>query len=61
MLAPTLLLVGEDSPPRELEHAQGVAGALPNAQVILLPGQQHLAMYMAPDAFVGEVVRFLEA
>lgn len=60
MRTPTLFLVGGDSPPRELENARGVAGALPDARVVVLPGQQHVAMHTAPDAFVGEVVRFLE-
>jgi pimeloyl-ACP methyl ester carboxylesterase len=59
MQTPTLLLVGGDSPPRELESAQTVAQALPNARVVVLSGQQHIAMYMAPDLFVSEVVRFL--
>jgi pimeloyl-ACP methyl ester carboxylesterase len=60
MRAPTLLLVGGDSPPRELENARGVADALPDARVVLLPGQQHVATYTAPELFVQEVVRFLE-
>lgn len=60
MRTPTLLLVGSDSPPRELDNARGVADALPNARVVLLQGQQHVAMYTAPEAFVAEVVRFLE-
>jgi pimeloyl-ACP methyl ester carboxylesterase len=57
--APTLLLVGEDSPAREMENARGVAAALPDARVVVLPGQQHAAMYTAPEAFAAEVVRFL--
>jgi pimeloyl-ACP methyl ester carboxylesterase len=60
MRTPTLLLVGGDSPPREMENARGVAAALADARVIVLPGQQHAAMYTAPTEFVGEVVRFLE-
>lgn len=60
MQTPTLLLVGGDSPSRELENARAVAQVLPNAHVVAIPGQQHVAMYMAPDLFVGEVVRFLD-
>lgn len=60
MRAPTLLLVGGDSPRRELEHAQGVADALPDARVVVLPDQQHAAMYTAPELFLREVVRFLD-
>jgi pimeloyl-ACP methyl ester carboxylesterase len=60
MRAPTLLLVGGDSPPRELQNARAIAAALPAARVQLLAGQQHLAMRTAPDLFVNEVARFLE-
>ncbi len=56
---PTLLLVGGDSPAREHENAKGVAAALPNAQVAVLAGHQHIAMFTAPEAFVAEVMRFL--
>lgn len=60
MRRPTLFLVGGDSPARERDNAEAIAEALPDARVALLPGQQHLAMYTAPEAFVAEVVRFLE-
>lgn len=60
MTRPTLLLVGGDSPRRERENAEGVARGLAGARVVVLPGQQHLAMYTAPEAFVKEVLRFLE-
>lgn len=56
---PTLLMVGGNSPPHELQYANAVAEALPDARVLVLPGQQHLAMYIAPDLFVREVVKFL--
>jgi pimeloyl-ACP methyl ester carboxylesterase len=55
----TLLLVGETSPPREMEHARGVAAALPNASVRVLAGQHHAAMHTAPDLFVREIVEFV--
>ena len=61
MRTPTLLLVGGDSPGRELRNAEGVAAALPDARVVTLSGQQHLATYTAPDLFVREVIRFLES
>jgi pimeloyl-ACP methyl ester carboxylesterase len=60
MQTPTLLLVGGESPPRELENARAVADTLPNARVRVLEGQQHAAMYTVPDVFVNEVNRFLE-
>jgi pimeloyl-ACP methyl ester carboxylesterase len=59
MHAPTLLLVGGDSPSRELRNAGTVARALPNARVVILPDQQRLAMFTAPDLFVEEIVAFL--
>jgi pimeloyl-ACP methyl ester carboxylesterase len=60
MRTPTLLLVGGDSPRRERAHADGVAAALPDARVVTLPGQQHAAMYTAPDRFVAEIAKFLQ-
>ena len=60
MRRPTLFLVGGDSPARERENAEAIAAGLPDARVAVLPGQQHLAMYTAPEAFVAEVGRFLQ-
>jgi pimeloyl-ACP methyl ester carboxylesterase len=59
MRTPTVLLVGEESPPREMESAIGVADGLPDGRVVVLPGQQHAAMYAAPDLFVEVVTRSL--
>jgi pimeloyl-ACP methyl ester carboxylesterase len=59
MLTPTLLLVGGESPPNELENARGVADSLPDARVAIMPGQRHTAMITAPEVFIREVVRFL--
>jgi pimeloyl-ACP methyl ester carboxylesterase len=56
---PTLLLVGSDSPSRELENARAVARALPDAKVGILAGQQHIAMHTAPAALVDEITRFV--
>ena len=53
--------VGGDSPPRELENATRIAEVLPDARVVVLPGQQHIAMHTAPDAFARAIVEFLEA
>lgn len=61
MKVPTLLLVGGDSPSRELENARAVAAGLPDARVAVLPGQQHVAMHTAPDLFARVVERFLLA
>lgn len=61
MSAPTLLLVGGDSPARERQNATGVAAALGAARVAVLPGQQHVAMHTAPGLFAAEVLAFLSA
>jgi pimeloyl-ACP methyl ester carboxylesterase len=61
MRTPTLLLVGGDSPPGELENAKGVSDGLLDARVVILPGQRHTAMITAPDAFINEVIQFLES
>jgi pimeloyl-ACP methyl ester carboxylesterase len=55
----TLLLVGEESPPTELGSARVVAAALPDADVVVLPGQRHLAMFTGSEAFVATIVRRL--
>ena len=59
MRTPTLFLVGGASHANELDDANGVARALPDARVVILPEQQHIAMHTAPELFVREVVRFL--
>jgi pimeloyl-ACP methyl ester carboxylesterase len=56
---PTLLLLGGDSPPLFRQAIEIVDTALPNSRVVILPGQQHIAMDTNPDLFVGEVLRFL--
>jgi pimeloyl-ACP methyl ester carboxylesterase len=61
MGTPTLLLVGAESPPSELANAKGVADILPDARLMLLPGQRHTAMLTAPKIFIREVTRFLES
>jgi pimeloyl-ACP methyl ester carboxylesterase len=59
MRVPTVFLVGGDSPAREMNNARSVSAGLPNAQIAVLPGQQHAAMYSAPELFVRELVRLL--
>ena len=61
MTAPTLLLVGGDSPRQELKNAEAVAAGIPRSKVVILSGQQHVAMYTAPELFVREVEAFLTA
>ena len=56
---PTRLLLGGDSPPAARQAVQIVDAALPRSKVVVLPGQQHIAMDTAPDLFANEVVQFL--
>jgi pimeloyl-ACP methyl ester carboxylesterase len=56
---PTLLLLGGDSPSFLKAVTETVAAALPNSRVAIMPGQQHTAMYTAPDLFLREVLSFL--
>lgn len=56
---PVLLLQGGDSPSLFQEATKTVDSALPNSTVVILPGQQHIAMDTNPDLFVREVLRFL--
>ena len=56
---PTLLLLGGDSPQFLKEATETVDAALPNSRIAVMPGQQHIAMYTAPDLFVSELMRFL--
>jgi pimeloyl-ACP methyl ester carboxylesterase len=56
---PTLLLVGSESPPDLVAPTGTLAEALPNARVVPMTGQGHVAMLTAPDLFVAEVLGFL--
>ena len=61
MKTPTLLMVGGDSPAREMTSATAIAAALPDARIVMLAGQQHAAHYTAPELLVAELVRFMES
>lgn len=56
---PTLLLTGSASRAFEKEGIQLLARVLPNSQVAVLKGQDHVAMYTAPDLFLREIRKFL--
>lgn len=56
----TLLLLGGDSPDFFKVSAHTMNAALPNSRVVVLPGQQHIAMDTAPELFVREVTAFLQ-
>jgi pimeloyl-ACP methyl ester carboxylesterase len=59
LTTPTLLLVGGASPDFFKTAIAKVNAALPTSRVVVLPGQQHIAMDTAPELFVREVIAFL--
>ena len=56
---PTLLMLGGDSPPIFQRAVETADEAIPGSRVVLLPGQQHIAMDTNPALFGGEVLDFL--
>jgi pimeloyl-ACP methyl ester carboxylesterase len=56
---PTLLLLGGDSPSSARQAIELVDSALPDSRIVVMPGQQHIAMDMDPELFLREVSRFL--
>lgn len=57
---PMLLMVGSDSPAWAHESAEAIGSALPYSHIVVMAGQQHIAMDTAPDLFVHEVTQFLK-
>ncbi len=57
---PTLLLVGGDSSFSFKAATIVVHATLTNSRIVVLSGQQHIAMDTAPDLFVREIVTFLK-
>ena len=58
MSLPVLLLLGGDSPPELTIGAERLQGILPNAKTVVMPGEQHTAMYSNPDMVVAAVLAF---
>jgi pimeloyl-ACP methyl ester carboxylesterase len=60
LAVPTLLLVGSESPSAFEKAVKAVSEALPNSSIVVMPGQEHVAIDTATDLFTTEVLRFLE-
>jgi pimeloyl-ACP methyl ester carboxylesterase len=58
---PTLYLLGETSPRWRHAGAEALAAALPDCRLVVLPGQEHIALQRAPELVAKEVERFLVA
>jgi pimeloyl-ACP methyl ester carboxylesterase len=56
---PTLLLLGGASPPVFAAGTHALAAALPDARVVVMPGQGHAAMDTGTELFTTEVLQFL--
>jgi pimeloyl-ACP methyl ester carboxylesterase len=56
---PTMLVLGAESPAFFKTAIDPVLGTLQNNRLVVLPGQQHIAIDTAPDLFAREVVAFL--
>jgi pimeloyl-ACP methyl ester carboxylesterase len=59
MQTPTALFLGGDSPDLYRQGVERLDGALPNSQVIILPGQQHIAHHANPELLAAAVRKFL--
>ena len=59
VVAPTLLLLGGDSPAFFGAAIALVHRALPQSRIETLEGQQHTAMNTAPELFLSKVLGFL--
>jgi pimeloyl-ACP methyl ester carboxylesterase len=56
---PVLLVTGEESTDPARPEIDSVAAALPNAQILVLPGQQHIADILDPATFAMHLLGFL--
>lgn len=56
---PTLLLLGSDSPHFFKAAIEAVNSVLPDSRIVVMAGQQHIAMDTAPELFAREVIGFL--
>ena len=56
---PVLLLAGTDTPEELRDDPETVAAALPDARIVTLEGQQHIADVLAPELFAERVLEFL--
>ncbi|MDQ4107510.1 MAG: alpha/beta hydrolase [Actinomycetota bacterium] len=58
---PVLLVTGEHSSDPSKRDVSVVAAALPDARVLVLDGQEHVADVLAPEHFAVRVVPFLQS
>jgi pimeloyl-ACP methyl ester carboxylesterase len=56
---PVLLLTGSDSHDPSKADIEAVAGALPDARIVVLEGQEHVADVLVPEVFAQHALAFL--
>lgn len=56
---PVLILTGSDSPAEIKDDPDTVTAALPDARIVVIEGQQHLADVLAPELFARHLLAFL--
>jgi pimeloyl-ACP methyl ester carboxylesterase len=56
---PVLLVTGENSADPARADIEAVAAALPDARIVVLEGQEHVADVLVPEVFAGQVLGFL--
>lgn len=59
LTVPAMLLQGGESPDHFKRTIEALHSALPNSRIVVIPGQQHIAMRTAPELFVRLVTEFL--
>lgn len=60
LTVPTLVLHGESDGLVPVAYARELAGRIPDATLVTIPGAGHLPMIEAEDAFLDAVTRFLD-
>lgn len=60
ILAPTLVISGDDDRIVPLEDSQRLASELPNAQLVVIPNCGHIPQEECPDAFLAAINAFLD-
>jgi pimeloyl-ACP methyl ester carboxylesterase len=56
---PVLVLTGADTPDEIKDDPEAVAAALPDARIVVLEGQQHIADVLVPEVFAEHILSFL--
>jgi pimeloyl-ACP methyl ester carboxylesterase len=56
---PTLVITGAEDQMIPVEESHRMAGAIPGAKLVIVPGAGHLANLEQPDAFNAALIEFL--